>query len=179
MGQTENRGKMHEVWKKQSAGTGLQGTITSKNTSVLWQYKPGTSVKEEQVRQRTPQDYGARFGRGFGKRISSTSPAVGHTPQQTPLLTVKLHLVGQEVEAVADTVASASVVGKSLARKLGIWKRGRKVKVRQGDGSSLGGNFVVNTTFKVMDLSSVLGKFAMDTEVLEIENTDVIWGLSW
>ena len=78
-----------------------------------------------------------------------------------------------------DTGASASVVRKRLARKLGIWKRARKVKVRQGDGSFLGGNFVVNTTFKVMDSSLVLGKFAMDAEVLDIGNRDVILGLSW
>ena len=78
-----------------------------------------------------------------------------------------------------DTGASASVVGKSLARKLGIWKRARKVKVRQGDGSSLGGNFVVNTTFKVMDSSSTLDKFTIDAEVLDIGNRDVILGLSW
>ena len=78
-----------------------------------------------------------------------------------------------------DTGASASVVGKCLVRKLGIWKRERKVKVRQGDGSSLEGNFVVNTTFKVMDLSSVLCKFVMDIEVLYIGNRDVILGLFW
>ena len=78
-----------------------------------------------------------------------------------------------------DTGASASVVGKRLAHKLGIWKRARKVKVRKGEGSSLGGNFVVNTRFKVIDLSSVLGKFAMDAEVLDIGNRDVILGLSW
>ena len=83
----------------------------------------------------------------------------------TPLLTVKLHLAGEEIEAVVDTGASPSVVGKRLARKLGIWKKGRKVKVRQEDGSQLGGNFVVNATFKVMDSCLVLGKFAMDAEV--------------
>ena len=85
-----------------------------------------------------------------------------------------MHLIGEEIEAVVDTGGSASVVGKRLACKLGIWKRARKVKVKQGDGSSLGGNFVVNTTFKVMDSSSILGKFAMDAEVLDIENRDVI-----
>ena len=140
---------------KQSPGTGLQGTSTSKNTFDHWQCKPGTSSKEEEVRWRTPQDHGAGFRRRFGKRIRSTSPAVGRTPRHTPLLTVKLHLAGEEIEAVVDTGASASVVGKHLARKLGIWKRARKVKVRQGDGSYLGGNFVVNTSFKVMDSSSV------------------------
>ena len=78
-----------------------------------------------------------------------------------------------------DTGATASVVGKRLARKLGIWKIARKVKVRQGDGNHLGGNFVVNTTCKVIDSSSVLGKFAMDAEVLDIANRDVILRLSW
>ena len=85
-----------------------------------------------------------------------------------------MHLAEEEVEAVVDTEASASVVIKRLARKLGIWKRARKVKVRRGDGSSLGVNFVVNSTFKVIDCSSILGKFAMDAEVLDIENRDVI-----
>ena len=43
----------------------------------------------------------------------------------------------------------------------------------------MGGNFVINTVFKVMDSSLVLGKFRMDAEVLDIENRDVILGLSW
>ena len=34
----------------------------------------------------------------------------------------------------------------------------------------------MNTTFKVMDLSSVLGKFAMDADVLDIGNRDIILG---
>ena len=110
--------------------------------------------------------------------MSSTSSAVGRTPLQTPLLTVKLHLAGEEIEAVVDTGASASVVGKCLACKLEIWKRGRKVKARQRDRSLLGGNFVVNTSLKVMDSSSVLGKFIMEAEVLNIGNTDMILGLS-
>ena len=85
-----------------------------------------------------------------------------------------MHLAREEIEAVVDTGASASVVGRRLARILGLWKRARKVKVRQGDGSFLEGNFVVNTSFKEMDSSSVLGKFAVDTEVLDIGNKDVI-----
>ena len=167
------------MWKKQSTGTRLQGTITSKNTSVPKQYKPGTSPEVEEVRCRTPQDHGAGFRRGFGKRISSTSPAVGHTPQQTPLLTVKLHLAGEGVEAVVDTRASASVVGKRLGRILGIWKRAKKVKVREEDGSFLEGDFVVNSMFQVMDSYLVLGKFGREAEVLDIGNRDVILGLSW
>ena len=38
---------------------------------------------------------------------------------------------------------------------------------------------MVNTSFKVMNSSSVLDKFAMDAEVLEIETRDIILGLSW
>ena len=37
----------------------------------------------------------------------------------------------------------------------------------------------MNTSFKVMDSSSDLSKFAMDAEVLDIGNRDVILGLSW
>ena len=169
---------MHGVWKEQSPGTGLQGSIKSKDTSASSQCKPGTSPEVEEVRQGTPQDHGARFGRGFGKRIRSISPAIERTSQHTPLLTVKLHLAGEQVEAFVDAGASAAVVGKRLERKLGIWKRARKVKVGYGDGSSLGGNFVVNTTFQVMDSSLVLGKFAIDAEVLDIGNRDVLLGLS-
>ena len=51
--------------------------------------------------------------------------------------------------------------------------------MRQGDGSSLGGDFVVNTTYKVMDSSLVVGKFAMNREVLDIAHRNVIRGLSW
>ena len=94
-------------------------------------------------------------------------------------MTVKLHLAGEQVEAVVDTGASASVVGKCLAYKLGIWKRARKVKVRQGDGCSLGGKFVVNMTFTIMDFHSVLGRFTIDAEVLDIGNRNVILCLSW
>ena len=37
----------------------------------------------------------------------------------------------------------------------------------------------MKTTFKVMDSSSILGKFAMDAEVLDIGNRHVILRLSW
>ena len=99
--------------------------------------------------------------------MRSTSPAVGRIPGHTLLLTVKLHLASEEMEAVVDTVASASVVGKHLACKLEIWKRARKFKVRQRDRSSLGGNVVVNTSFKLIDSSSVLGKFVLIIDARE------------
>ena len=82
--------------------------------------------------------------------------------------------------------ASVPVVGKRLAKKLGVWKRARKVNVRQGDGSHLfEGNFIVNTSFEVFDLVSsttsptLLGKFSLDAEVLDIGNKDCILSLSW
>ena len=53
------------------------------------------------------------------------------------------------------------------------------MKVWPGDGSHLRGNFVVYTRFKVMDASLVLGKFAMDLEVLDIGNRDIVLRLSW
>ena len=78
------------------------------------------------------------------------------------------------------------MVGKRLAKKLGVRKSARKVNVRQGDGSHLsGGNFIVYTSFKVFDLVSaptsliVLGKFTLDAEVLDIGNKDCILCLSW
>ena len=79
--------------------------------------------------------------------MSSPLPAVGHTPRHIALLKVKLYIAEEEVEAVVDTGASASIVGKRLARILGIWKKVRTRKVRQGAGSILEGNFVVNTFF--------------------------------
>ena len=78
-----------------------------------------------------------------------------------------------------DTGASPSVAGKCLVHKLAIWKSVRKVKVRQGDGSSLGEYFVINTLSKVMDSSLGLGKFGLDVEVLDIGNRDIILELSW
>ena len=41
------------------------------------------------------------------------------------------------------------------------------------------GNFVMNTSFKVMDSSSVLGKFAMNAEVWDIANWNMMFGLFW
>ena len=78
---------------------------------------------------------------------------------------IKLHLAEEEVETVVDTGASASVVGKCLACKLGIWKIVRKVEVRQRNGSYLEGNFVLDTLCKLMNFSLVVSKFAMDVEV--------------
>ena len=67
---------------------------------------------------------------------------------------------------------------------MGVWKRARKVNVRQGDGSYLsGGNFIINILFKVFDFvtsttsTTVLCEFSLDAEVLDIGNKDCILGL--
>ena len=92
---------------------------------------------------------------------------------------LNLHLVGEEIEAHVLKRASSSVGAQCLGCNVGIWKTPRKFQVRQRDGSSLGGYFVANTTCKVMDSTSVLGKFGMDTEGLVIGNKDVKSGLCW
>jgi len=81
---------------------------------------------------------------------------------------------------VIDSAVSALVVGKRLAIKMGIWKRARKVNVKQGDRTTLsGGNYVVNSSFRVYFEGSLLGKFSLDAEVLDIGKKDVILDLSW
>jgi len=81
---------------------------------------------------------------------------------------------------VIDSAASAPVVGKRLAIKMGICKRARKVNMKQGDGSTLSGeNYVVNSSFRIYSKGSLLGKFSLDVEVLDIGKKDVILGLSW
>jgi len=77
----------------------------------------------------TPQDHRVRI-RGVGKLIRSVSPPVGRTPRHMPLLTVRIMLAGEEVDAVVDTGTSAPVIGERIAKKLGCWKRTRKVKIR-------------------------------------------------
>lgn len=80
---------------------------------------------------------------------------------------------------MVDMEGSTSVVGKSLVYKLRIWNRVRIVTVRQGDGRFLRQNLLVNTSSKVMDSTSVKGKFEMNAEALNIGNRDMILGLSW
>jgi len=47
------------------------------------------------------------------------------------------------------------------------------VNVKQGDGSNLSEeNFVVNASFQVFQDKACIGKFSLDTEVLDIENKD-------
>jgi len=52
--------------------------------------------------------------------------------------------------------------------------------VKQGDESILsGGNYVVNSSFRIYCKGSLLGKFSLDVEVLNIGKKDVILGLFW
>ena len=113
------------------------------------------------------------------------STAVGRTPRHTPLLTVSIQLAVGEVEAIVDCAASTSVVGKRLAKKLGVWKTARKVNISQGDLSHLcGENLIVYTSFKVFDFVStptsptILRKVSLDAEVLYIVYKEPILFLS-
>jgi len=95
-------------------------------------------------------------------------------------LTVRITIAAEQVDEAVDSGASATVIGERIAKKLGCWKRARKVKVRQGDGSTLaGGKYVVNTMFKVFSEGSLLSRFTLAAEVLDIGKRDVILGLSW
>ena len=85
-------------------------------------------------------------------------------------MTVKLYITRTNVEAVVDTGASASIVGKRLAHMLGICTRVRKINIRQRDRCFLETNLVVNNLFQTIDSSLVLGKFVIDAKVLYIRN---------
>jgi len=143
---------MSEMWKEGTLRSRLQNWVAGQDTPPLetTERQPTTCQQQEAThRSRTPEDHRVRI-RGVGKRIRSVSPTVERTPRHTPLLTVRITIAGEEVDAVVDTGASAPVIGERIAKKLGCWKRARKVKVRQGDGLTLaGGKYVVNTTFKV------------------------------
>ena len=88
-------------------------------------------------------------------------------------------MIEEAVEAVVDSRASASVVGKHQVCELVVWKRARKVKIRQEDESLLGENYIVNTTYKIMHSSLLFSKFVIDAEVFDIGHRNYILGLSW
>ena len=132
-----------------------------------------------------PPNHRVSITRGFWKRERSPSPAGGRTPHHTTLLTVRCQLAMEDMTGIVDCAASAPVVGKRLTKKLEVWKRPREVNVRQGAGSHLSvANVIVNTSFKVFDFVSsatsttVLAKFTLDAEVLDVGNKDCILGLS-
>ena len=78
-----------------------------------------------------------------------------------------------------DYAASAPIVEEKLAKKMGVWKRARKVNVKQRDGTNLSEeNFVVNTMIQIFQDKAFIGKFSLDAEVLDIGNKDLLLGLS-
>ena len=81
---------------------------------------------------------------------------VGRTPKHEPLLTVPIRIAGMDIEALVDCGSSGSIVGPKIAKTLGVWKRAKKIKIRQGDGSTVkGGSFVVNTTFTIPNTCAI------------------------
>ena len=66
---------------------------------------------------------------------------------------------------------------------MGIWRRAKKVNVRQVDKSRVkGGKYVVNASFVTSCIQNNIlkpTKFVLDAEVFDIRHRDVILGLSW
>ena len=109
---------------------------------------------------------------------------------------VPITIAGTTVHAVIDTAASAPVVGKSIASKMGIWKRAKRVRVRQADQSKVrGGKYIVNSSFTasiiqndVMQVDAMQSAasndvlcsmtFGLDAKVFDIRHRKVILGLS-
>ena len=140
------------MWKEGTLHSRQQNRVGGKNTPTLeTRERPPTTRQHQDAMHgsKTSQDYQVRI-KGVGKRIRTISYALKDTPRHMPLLTVRIKIAGSEVDAGVDTGASAPVIGERIAKKWGCWKRARKVKVRQGDGSTLvEGNYLVNTMFKV------------------------------
>ena len=96
------------------------------------------------------------------------------------------------MEAIIDCGASGPVVGRAIVSRLGVWKRARKIHIRQADKSKLrGGHYIINdsiiipgaiTNTSIPDPSlkpNITNKFVLDAEVFDIGQKEVILGLSW
>ena len=65
-------------------------------------------------------------------------------------MTVPIQIAGTTVEAVIDSGATGPVVGRTVAIRMGIWKRATKARIRQADRSHIrGGKYVVNSSFTI------------------------------
>ena len=108
-------------------------------------------------------------------------PPIGRTPRHESLLTIPIKIAGIFVNAVVDCRASAPIIGPKIAKRLGVWKRRKKIKIQQGDGSNIkGGKYVINTQISIKTReASELRPFALDAEVADIGSRDAIIGLSW
>ena len=90
--------------------------------------------------------------RRFGKLESSPSPAMECTSHYGPLLRVPIPLPMQDIETIVNCAASAPVVGKRLAKKIGVRNTAQKANDIQVDCSYLSiGNLVLHTLLKVFD----------------------------
>ena len=84
-----------------------------------------------------------------------------------------------DVEAVIDPGATALVVGPKIAKRIGVWKGAKSIRVKQGDGSFMkGGKFVVNSQVSFTAIKHN-NQYPIDAEVLDIGHRDMIIGLSW
>ena len=101
------------------------------------------------------------------------------------------------MEAVVDIAATALVVGKGIAKHLGVLKRAQKAVVWQANRSKVKrGKVIVNTSFVILHIqlpsstsfpnfTSILSsnlspsKFSLDAEVFDLRHKDIILGLSW
>src|SRR5258705_7910514 len=99
-------------------------------------------------------------------------------------MAIPIIIVGQEVEAIVDCGASGLVVGRVIASRLGVWKRARKINVRQADKSKLRrGHYVINDSITIpgatstLDTNTITKKFSLDTEVFDIGQKEVVLGL--
>lgn len=120
------------------------------------------------------------------KPVRCPSAAVGRTPRHTTRLAVRIQLAVEDIEGIVHCAGSVSEVGQRIAQKLVGCKTAFKYHVGQGDGSHLfAGNFIVNTWFNVFDFvtcgtsATVVGRYSLDAEVLDIENKDCMSGLFW
>ena len=90
-------------------------------------------------------------------------------------------IAGQKVEAIIDCGALGLVVGRAIASHLGVWKRARKINVRQADKSKLrGGHYIINDAIVILGAKSindsagtlntkaVVNEFLLDAELFNI-----------
>ena len=113
-------------------------------------------------------------------------------------MAVPIIITGQKVEAIIDCGASGPVVGRAIGSCLGVWKRARKISIRQANKSKLKeGHYIINNTIIIPEAKSVnhpaivkagtvnrkaesvINKFSLDVEVFDIGQKEVVLELSW
>ena len=77
-----------------------------------------------------------------------------------------------EVEAIVDIRATTPVVGPKIAKCMGVWRRAKKIHIKQGDSLNMkGGKFVVNLRFSFLDKP---GEYPLDAKVFDIGHRNMI-----